>query len=397
MSINKTVVPSRILVPEGIDLTKWACIACDQHTSEIEYWEQLKEFVGADKSALKVIFPEAYLDKIDRNEKIAEINKTMQEYLSGGLFKEYYGYILTVRTTLSNILRVGIVAAIDLDAYSYKDEDKSLIRATEGTVLKRIPPRVQIRENAPIELTHVMLLANDTDYSVIEKLYRERENFEKVYDFDLNMKGGHVEGYFIPDSVDLQEMFSKSQKGDMLFAVGDGNHSLATAKTVYENEKKEGKATENSLSRYALCEIVNLNSDGITFEPIHRLVKNVDVKDFCNGMKYMFGGNGIVNVITKDFDNIFDAPENTAECYDMVQAYIDNYIENNGGEVDYIHGFDVLKNLAENDGCVGIVMPTLKKSELFPLVDEFGSLPRKTFSMGEADDKRYYLEARRIK
>lgn len=395
MSEFRTVMPSRILLPEGVDLQKWACIACDQHTSELDYWKNFEQFVGKEKSALNLVLPEIYLGEED--ERIKVINENMLAYSSSGIFKEYEGYVLTVRTLNNGAKRVGIVLSIKLDDYSYESDSDALIRATEETVVERIPARVKIRENATLELPHVMLLSNDTTYSYIDRLYAKRDTFQKIYDFDLYGKGGKVEGYFIPKEENVCEMFQKAMKNGILFLVGDGNHSLASAKAVWESKKAEGKGLDD-LCAYAMVEVVDLNSSALEFEAIHRLVKGVDVKDFCNGLSYMLGGNGVINVITSGFDRMLYAPENVPECYDFVQAYIDNYIAEKGGEVDYIHGLDVLRKRAEESSdAVGITMPALNKKELFGLVEKYGSLPRKTFSMGEGDDKRYYLEARKIK
>ncbi len=393
--MNKTVMPAKFLIPSNVPLSKWAVVACDQYTSEKKYWQQLSEYVGDSPSALNIIFPEVYLQE-DNSQIIEKINENMDKYLNEeGFFNEFEGYVLTIRKTAYNVTRVGVVAAINLEDYSFDGDKNAKIRSTEGTVLERIPPRVEIRQNAKLELPHIMLLANDKKQSVIEVLYKNRENYKKLYDFDLNMNGGHIEGYLIPSDVDLFEMFSSAANSNTLFLVGDGNHSLATAKTCYNNQKEKGE--DVSLSQYCLCEIVNLFSDGITFEPIHRLVKGVDVGDFLNGLSLMVGGNGNIGIITKDYDKFFNSPRETALCYEAVQGYIDTYLEINGGEVDYIHGIDSLRELAEESGSIGIVMPKLDKNELFDEINENGALPRKTFSMGEASEKRYYLESRKIK
>lgn len=386
-------MPSEILLPEGIDLTKWACIACDQHTKEEEYFETLEKFVGDSPSAYRIVFPEIFLGA-DDEKRIKTINDTMRKYLADCLFKRYDGYILTVRTTSSGETRVGIVLSVNLDDYSFEKKSDSLIRATEGTVKERIPARVRIRENAPLELPHVMLLANDEDKSVIEPLYAKRAELKKVYDFDLNMGGGKIEGYFVPKSIDVASMFEKTEKNGLLFAVGDGNHSLAAAKTVWENKKEGAKADDPA--RYALVEVVNLYSPAINFKPIHRLLIGVDANKIIGELKNNLSGNGELPVYSNGEKTLLTCPENTVECYRTVQDVIDNCLAKEKGEVDYIHGDEVLKKLSATENSVGILMPGLKKQELFPAVEKFGSLPRKTFSMGEADDKRFYLEARKI-
>lgn len=394
--MNKTILPSRILIPEGIDLTKWAVVACDQHTSEKTYWENLRDEVGNSPSTLKMILPEAFL-QTDNSEEITTINAQMQQYLSSeNFFKEYFGYILTVRKTKYGVTRVGIVLCINLDDYSFEENSKSIIRATEGTVKKRIPPRVQVRKNAKLETTHIMLLANDSKCFVIEKLYQNRLSYQKIYDFELNMDGGRIEGYFIPSDVNLDDQLLKTKSGEILFAVGDGNHSLATAKTIWEDVKLNLSNGERDERQFALCEVVNVLSDGITFEPIHRLVKGIDANSFIDGLKLIVGGKSFTKIVTNDVDREIFVPENPRECYEQVQSFIDTYIAINGGEVDYIHGIKTLRTLAENDNCIGIVMPSMDKTELFDEVEKNGLLPRKSFSMGEANDKRYYLECRKL-
>lgn len=386
-------MPSEILLPEGIDLTKWACIACDQHTKEEEYFETLEKVVGNAPSAYRIVFPEIFLGS-DDEKRIKTINDTMRKYLADGLFEKYDGYILTVRTTSSGETRIGIVLSVNLDDYSFEKKSNALIRATEGTVKERIPARVRIRENAPLELPHVMLLANDEERSVIEPLYEKRAELKKVYDFDLNMGGGKIEGYFIPKSADVASMFEKTEKDGLLFAVGDGNHSLAAAKTVWDNKKE--RAEEDDPARYALVEVVNLYSPAINFKPIHRLLMEVDSNKIIGELKSNLSGKGELTVYANGEKAILACPENTVECYRAVQDVIDKYLAKEIGEVDYIHGDEVLKKLSAKENSVGILMPSLKKRELFPAVEKFGSLPRKTFSMGEADDKRFYLEARKI-
>lgn len=394
--MKNIIMPSGILIPEGIDLNKWAVIACDQHTGEKDYWSELEKYVGDSLSTLNMILPEAFLQS-DNSERIQKINENMQKYLvQNNIFKQYDGYVLTVRKTAYGTTRVGVLVSVNLDEYSFDENAQSLIRSTEGTVLSRIPPRVEIRKNACLEIPHVMLLADDVNYSVIENLYKNKDKFEKIYDFDLNMNGGHIEGYFIPQSVDVAEMLLKTQNGEILFAVGDGNHSLATAKTIWEDVKTTLKEGEEDPRQFALCEVVNLRSEGINFEPIHRVVRGVDIRAFIEGLQLMVGGNGFVGIITNDFERAVMAPDDVAECYEAVQGYIDTYIGINGGEVDYIHGLDVLRELGEKDNSIGIVMPRLPKNKLFKEVEDAGALPRKTFSIGEASEKRYYLESRKI-
>ena len=393
---NKLIMPSGIAIPEGINLTKWACVACDQFTSDRNYWLDVKNLVKDCPSTYNLILPEAYL-KEDNSEEIKQINSAMKKYIDEGVFdNEYFGYVLTVRKTSYGNLRVGIVLAVNLDEYSF-DNSISAVRSTEGTVLTRIPPRVKIREHALCETPHIMLLCDDdSENGIVETIYKNRANYKKIYDFDLNMDGGHIEGYHIPDNVDFDSMFKAIAKNNMVFSVGDGNHSLATAKTCYENLKANKQLLENDKRQYALCEVVNLNSSGITFEPIHRILTGVNVEEFFKGFEDISNGE---SELMAHFDNghqTFSMTSNVPECYSKVQNYIDNFIENHGGEVDYIHGLDVLWELAKQPNAVGVVMPTLEKSQLFEYIANVGELPRKTFSMGDASEKRYYLEARKF-
>ncbi len=394
---NKLIVPSGIIIPEGISLTKWSCVACDQFTSDKNYWYNVENLTKDCPSTYNLILPEAFLQS-DNSEKINSINSTFDEYINQGIFNnEYFGYVLTVRKTSYGVVRVGIVLAVNLEEYSYNASENLAVKSTEGTVISRIPPRVKIRENAPCEIPHIMLLCDDdSENGIIEKLYKNKEKLTKIYDFELNMEGGHIEGYHIPAEIDLDFMFKSIAKNNLVFAVGDGNHSLATAKSCYENLKKSNELKENDKRQFALCEVVNLNSSGITFEPIHRIVTGVDVENFTNGLKEISSGNSKIQIHKNDGTKEFPMTVNVPECYTKLQNYIDNYLLKFGGEVDYIHGLDVLLNLSKETKSVGIVMPKLEKSQLFDYIANVGELPRKTFSMGDASEKRYYLETRKI-
>ena len=280
---------AKILLPKTDDYTAWACIACDQFTSEHDYWDALKEQVSGKKTTLDLVLPEIYLDD-KTDERIEKINKNIRSYIADGVFTELEkGFILTVRSTPYVERRIGLVGAIDLDEYEYSKKSEALIRSTEGTIEERIPPRLKIRKDAEVEFPHVMVLFDDEKREILEDLYARRDDFKKVYDFDLNMGGGHVEGYFISDFesviksfenvLDPDRLVKKYGKEDkFMFAVGDGNHSLATAKAHWNNIKKTLKEDEldNHPAKYALCEIVNIYDEGIYFEPIYRFVSGVD-------------------------------------------------------------------------------------------------------------------------
>ena len=395
--------PEVLLPRPGLDLQKWATVACDQYTSEPRYWDSLDAYVGEALSLLRCTFPEVYLGK-DDGARIAAINDTIRAYLAAGIFTERRGCVLVERTSLGRT-RVGLLAAVDLEAYSFRSEDRALIRATEGTILSRIPPRVRIREHAPAEFPHIMLLADDREFATVRPLYERRDAFEPLYDFELNGGGGRLRGWLVPETVDVAAPFAGllepaalrrkyGTEEPILFAVGDGNHSLATAKACWEALKAKLTPAEQAVhpARYALAEIVNIHDPGICFEPIHRLVTGVDRAALAADLAAALTGTGSVRVNgTK-----VAAPADTAACYAAVQGFLDGYLAAHGGSVDYIHGAAALEQLTAESGGVGIAMPALGKNDLFAHVLKRGPLPRKTFSMGEANEKRYYLEGRLI-
>lgn len=481
--------PANILLPkDGVDMEKWSVIACDQYTSQADYWKTVEEFVGDAPSTLNVVFPEIYLGnkKNDKNcacengscaddhttmyasmsdsERIACINSTMEKYLSDGIIQQVVtdGYVLVERTTESGV-RIGIVGLVDLEDYDFDPKNPTLIRATEGTVISRIPPRVKIREHAAIELPHVMLLVDDpvdkadaisdegkltgiynignVEHGIIEYVYSLKDSFRKLYDTDLMQGGGHIRGYAIEGEAAKQvtDAFAKKQEqsGGFLFAVGDGNHSLATAKTCWENIKKSGKFTEEQLkthpARYALVEICNLHSEALEFKPIHRLLTNVDVKNMLSffeaeitkqGLESTEGDEIVFEYAESDSDNSAKpangnevVSENSAvTCtapikssginitnrgdrlpVEILKGILDRYLETHDNvSIDYIHGDDALHRLVkETNGC-GIFLQSIDKSTLFPAINAGGVLPRKTFSIGEANEKRYYMECHNI-
>lgn len=415
----KTFRPADILIPKNIDMTKWSVVACDQYTSEPEYWKKTEEFVGNAPSALRVVFPEIYLD--EGEERIEKINAKMEEYLQSGIFAVYPDRMVYVERTMdSGRVRRGIVGAVDLEDYEYTPGAGSPVRATEGTVLERIPPRVKIRENAPVELPHVMLLIDDRDRSVIEKI--DKNGLEKVYDFDLMMDGGHLTGYLLGEEEQtrilaaLDKLASKDEfekrydargKNPLVFAVGDGNHSLATAKTCWENLKKELPEEEwhNHPARFALVELVNLYDSSLEFEAIHRVVFGVDPQHvvdcflrYYEGASLTDNGGQLIRYIYRDgagYLYVKDAPSQLA--VGTLQKFLDEYIEKVEGRIDYIHGEDVTEKLSGEEGNIGFLLPAMEKDELFRTVIHDGVLPRKTFSMGEAKEKRFYLEAKKIR
>ena len=404
----KTIRSCDILVPNGCEHEKWSVVACDQFTSEREYWHKLERYVGDAKSTLKLIFPEAYLEDDDKEERIENINRTMREYLDGGVFKTLKdSFIVCKRTTASGVSRLGIVLAIDLEDYCFTHPSHAYVRSTEGVVLDRIPPRLKIRQDAPVELPHIMLLIDDRKHRVIEPIWEGRADLEKVYDFDLNMGGGHLEGYKI-DAQKVIDVFDKyvdsvqdlygEKTNDFIFAVGDGNHSLATAQAHWNRIKEGLTDAEKAVhpARFALCEVENLHDDGIVFEPIHRFVFGVG-EDFIRYMQANLSGEKEVKAFDKNGEYVLRVDRIGAKAIKDIQSAIDEYLKAHGGTVDYIHGIGHLKDVASRNDGVAIAMPKIEKEELFDYVLKNGTLCRKAFSMGEAEEKRYYFEAKKIK
>lgn len=383
--------PADILIP-GEGHENWSVIACDQFTSQPEYWNQVSSITEGSASAYHITFPEIYLGKGDEK-RISEINFNMNEYLKNGVFKEYPDSMIFVERTLpSGKIRYGLVGCIDIDEYDYKKDKKPLIRATEGTVVERIPPRVKIRVDAPLELPHVMLLIDDPENTVILPLSTEK--LECVYDFELMLGGGHIKGYLVPknEQARIISALGRLERGEnpLLFAVGDGNHSLATAKACYERTKEPA-------AKYVLCEVVNIHDPSLEFEPIYRVMFGVDPAEVIAGIKERFtaGEGSRAEYISKNESGDFYFDGLPAA---VVQPFIDEYISSHpGASVDYIHGIEATRDLSRKENAVGFLFGGIDKSVLFSSVEKNGALPRKTFSMGEAESKRYYMEARRIK
>ena len=400
--------PADILLPKNIDMTAWSVVACDQYTSQPEYWAKVKNIVGDKPSTLNIIFPEIYLSE-DNSARIDSINRYMKEYLENGLFEEYKNsFVYVERTIGEGKVRRGLIGAIDLEAYDFTADAKTLVRATEGTVRERIPPRVQIRIGASIESPHIMVLIDDEKNNIIEKI--DKKKLPKLYDFDLMMGGGHIEGYLVTDTDEicnkLEKMVDAQGENPLLFAMGDGNHSLATAKTCWEQIKSglSESERENHPARYALAEIVNIHDSSMEFEPIHRVVFNVNPSELLSEfMKAepsaeIDGGEGqrITAVYgDKEVEITVKKPSNTLEV-GTLQKFLDDYVKKTDAKIDYIHGSDVVKSLAKESDRIGFILPSMKKSDLFPAIKNDGVLPRKTFSIGEAFEKRFYLECRKI-
>jgi uncharacterized protein (DUF1015 family) len=457
-NINEKIglkAPNILMPNKSEDLSKWAVVACDQYTSEPAYWKEVEEIVGEEPSTLKVIFPEVYLEEgAEREQRIKNINNTMKKYIDEKVLVEQKpGFIYIDRKTSHAESRKGLIVAVDLEKYDYNKGSQTLIRATEGTVLDRLPPRTKVRENASLELPHIMILIDDINETVVEPIAKISEKLEKLYDVDLMMNGGHIKGYavngekFINNIYEALEKLADAQnfkakygvsddKGVLLFAVGDGNHSLASAKLHYENLKKKigEKESQTHPARYALVEIVNVHDKGLEFEPIHRVVFGADLNNMLDEIVEFYDNLGIrVEVADfaskseadselKNLNNLNDGnnsvlsnihylpfssgnkfgiikvynPKNNLEV-GTLQTFLDDYVKNNSSvKIDYIHGENVVATLSKENNNIGFYLPPMDKQDLFKTVILDGVLPRKTFSMGEAEEKRFYMEARKI-
>ena len=417
-----------ILIPrKDVDLTKWAVVACDQFTSEKDYWHDVESQVGDAPSTLKLIFPECYLDDGDDEARINSINKTMKEYVDADLFKTYKNCFFLVRRTCGSACRWGLMAALDLDRYSWEKGSTSLIRATEGTILSRIPPRKKIRKDAPLEIPHIMVLISDKERSVIEPLAAQSNSLEKVYDFELMKNGGHLEAWVVDSEKLISQVASAFEKLDaaldpknpLLFAMGDGNHSFATAKSCWEDIKatltEEQRKTHPA--RFCLVELENIFDPGLVFEPIHRVLFNIPEDVFLEELKKNASSiseekvgcrNCIAKKISDQSQQCFGyctsekhvvvtlKDPSAAIAAGTLQKVIDELIKK-GYSVDYIHGADVTDKLGSEKGNIGLFLPAIDKATFFDTIIKDGALPRKTFSMGEANEKRYYMEARKIR
>lgn len=396
-------VPTILLPNSNISKKTWAVIACDQFTSEPEYWEEVSSIVGNNPSTYHIIFPEAYLEKVNKQEKIKTINNQMQQYIDKNVLENSVdGFIFVNRTFPNGSKRKGIMVSIDLDQYDFSEGSKAMVRATEKTVVERIPPRVEIRENSPLELPHVLVLIDDPDETVIEPLSEQTMYLRCVYDFDLMINGGHIEGYAIEDPETIEHLMSTLEKlttkDGLLYAVGDGNHSLATAKQCWDNLKTtiSEKDFKTHPARFALVELNNLHDPDLLFEPIHRIVSNVDVDDL---LSFIQGDGKSVEIINNGIKSKIQLSNISGELtLGVLQQLLDKYRETHPEmTMDYIHGEKSLEKLSKSISSIGFLLKSIQKNNLFNVISSDGCLPRKTFSMGEANEKRYYLEARKIK
>ena len=408
--------PADILLPKVTDFSRWAVIACDQFTSDPAYWQRVRDYAGDAPSACRLILPEVELGTPAEAAHTAEVHATMNRYLKDGLFQVYdHAYVYVERTLENGSIRKGLVGMVDLETYSYEPGSTAPIRATERTVESRIPPRMKIRQDAPLEFPHVLMLCDDSEKVLIEPLAAQKETLPKLYDFDLMEGGGHITGWLVQGeavrafderlteySAHVGEKYQDLQGTPMILAAGDGNHSLATAKACYEALKKAHPEQDfsNHPARFALAELENIHDEALDFEPIHRVLFHVDQKKLLSDLKR--------DICAEDgFPLTWYAGTETGTVYldknkgqlavGILQSWLDHWLQNNAAELDYIHDDDELRRLAQQENAVGFLLPTMEKSQLFRGVIADGVLPRKTFSMGHAREKRYYLEGRAIR
>lgn len=435
--------PSLLLPRAGVDLTKWAVVACDQYTSQPDYWARVEALVGDAPSTLRLILPEAFLGAADEARRIQDIQESMRRYLAEGvLVPQRPGLMLVERETARGQSRKGLIAALDLECYDFTAGTRPLIRPTEGTILERLPPRVRVREGAPLETPHVMVLIDDPERMVIEPLFAEP--LEPAYDVPLMLDSGRVRGWRVnhpllvqwvveqltrlADPAAFAARYGATDEPVLLYAMGDGNHSFATAKTIWEGLKRaapDPAAIVDHPARHALVELVNLHDEGLEFEAIHRVAFGVDLDRVLAAMTAFFAAQGSAlgvldcpswpaarrawlerqqpgrHVIAFASENrcgvlTVDRPRLTLPVASL-QAFLDQSLPDwPGARLDYIHGEEALQRLGAQPGNLGFYLPALAKDDFFRTLIRDGALPRKTFSMGEADEKRFYLECRRI-
>lgn len=421
-----------ILLPKNIDLSTWSVIACDQYTQDKDYWKNVEEKAGNKPSTLNLILPEVYLGSPDKADRIKKIRQSMKEYLDTGVFADAKKcFIYLERKTAFGRTRKGLVAQIDLETYEWKPFSKANIRATEATIVERIPPRMEIRKGAALELPHIMLLVNDKD-DLLVGANKPTDGRAPIYDGDLMANGGHITGWALESKVDIEgvekalnliaEKNASPDGSTFLFAVGDGNHSLATAKAVWDEYKKEHPEDKDSPVRYALIEIVNIYDTGLTFEPIHRVIFNIDNEALIKKLAEKLNGN--IKALD-DADKVIKAVKDSwanfgffyldsegkqknvlletkikelavARLQPEIDAFLKELPDQSKAEIDYIHGTDEVLKLGSKENSLGILLPPIAKDSFFETINGRGPLPRKSFSMGEADEKRFYLECRRL-
>ena len=429
MEKTSCFMPAHILLPDAsVPLGQWGCIACDQFTSDRDYWAKAEQAAAGGPSALRLILPEVYLGESDQQARVDQIHKAMEQYDREVLTRAVDGFVYVERTLQSGRVRQGLVGRVDLEAYNYHLGSLPLVRPSEHTVEERIPPRMAVRRGARLETPHVMMLADDPDRLLIEPVGRQKEKLRPLYDGELMLGGGHVAGWAVEDPdlirqiedamevLSSQETFLAKYPGapndrPMALAVGDGNHSLATAKAYWEELKKTltPQQQKDHPARWCLAEVCNVRSDAVEIEPIHRVLFNTSYDTVLlnlvtwsdeNLAGIRFGDSfeqklqlmGPRDRCHLSFENP-SAPLGVGTVDEFVEYFLENHPE---ARVDYVHDEAAVRSFCEKEGAVGMLLPAMRKGDLFRGVVLGGVLPRKTFSLGHAEEKRYYIECRRI-
>ena len=411
MSVFKS---TDILIPNRVEMEKWSVIACDQFTSDPAYWQRVRQTAGEGPSTIHLILPEAELGSANEAQTVKDINAAMERYLAENVFSIYPdSYVYVERTLADGSVRPGLLGAVDLEEYDYHAGSDSAVRATEKTVLERIPPRQRVRKDAAVELPHVLMLCDDDEKKLIEPIAAVSHTLPLLYDFDLMEQGGHIRGWLVRGgaAAEFDQRFAAFAAtvdskyadlgGSVLLAVGDGNHSLATAKSCYEALKaaNPGVDLSNHPARYSLVELENIHDPSLVFAPIHRIVMDTAAQKLLEDLSVVCaeGGYPVQWVIGERSGTIYLDKARGELAVAVLQEFLDKWLAENAGTIDYIHGDEEVKELAQKENAIGFLLPAMEKHQLFRGVISGGALPRKTFSMGHAREKRYYLEGRKIR
>lgn len=394
----RVFTPADILLPRVDDMTKWSCIACDQFTAEPEYWREAERIVGSEPSTLRLMLPEAWLGVRDSAAETRKIYAAMKDYVNRGIFRTVeQSFIYVERTLPSGAVRRGLVGKLDLECYDWAPGSATPVRATEGTVESRLPARVEVRRGATLEMPHIMVFIDDPENAVIPSA----AGGEALYDFELMLGGGHIRGSRVTgEAAERLTAALEAPEGSVRFAMGDGNHSLAAAKRCWEQIKRNlpESELETHPARYALAEIVNIHDEAVTFEPIHRVLLETVPRGFIEeaAARLPRGKGQAVTLLAGKREMEIETGMPLGALVALVDELLGDWRREHGGEPDYIHGDEEARALGGKPSSVGVLLPRLEKAELFPYITEHGPYPKKSFSIGHARDKRYYLECRAI-
>lgn len=394
----RVFTPADILLPRVDDMTKWSCIACDQFTAEPEYWREAERIVGSEPSTLRLMLPEAWLGVRDSAAETRKIYAAMKDYVNRGIFRTVeQSFIYVERTLPSGAVRRGLVGKLDLECYDWAPGSATPVRATEGTVESRLPARVEVRRGATLEMPHIMVFIDDPENAAIPSA----AGGEALYDFELMLGGGHIRGSRVTgEAAERLTAALEAPEGSVRFAMGDGNHSLAAAKRCWEQIKRNlpEPELETHPARYALAEIVNIHDEAVTFEPIHRVLLETVPRGFIEeaAARLPRGKGQAVTLLAGRREMEIETGMPLGALVALVDELLGDWRREHGGEPDYIHGDEEARALGGKPSSVGVLLPRLEKAELFPYITEHGPYPKKSFSIGHARDKRYYLECRAI-